>query len=252
MEQIQAELADMRTKMTNQMTQFMEVITTMTRNQEELRALVEQPRVARAGGELMFEDISVGQPRPNVDMNVNGQQPNGVHNFTDTPFMHGNNVQFPPPPGARLIAGGVRGHQNERGHQGFDLDNHDDQYSMHSVDLGIPAEDRKYRMLEERLKAVEGQGVLGMDITDLGMVPGVRVPPKFKVPVFDKYTGATCPRTHVKSYYRKMSVYSEDERMLMHFFQDSLSGGPLEWYMQLERTYIRNWRDLVEAFVKQY
>ena len=123
---------------------------------------------------------------------------------------------------------------------------------MHSADLGMPAEDRKYRMLEERLKAVEGQGVLGMDITDLGLVPGVRVPPKFKVPSFDKYTGATCPRTHVKSYYRKMSVYSEDERMLMHFFQDSLTGAPLEWYMQLERTYIRNWRDLVEAFVKQY
>lgn len=57
-----------------------------------------------------------------------------------------------------------------------------------------------------------------MDITDLGLVPRVRVPPKFKVPVFDKYTGITCTKTHVRAYYRKMSSYFEDERLLMHFF----------------------------------
>lgn len=72
-----------------------------------------------------------------------------------------------------------------------------------------------------------------MDITDLGLVPGVRVPPKFKVPVFDKYIGITSPKTHVRAYYQKMSAYSEDERLLMHFFQDSLVGASLEWYMHL-------------------
>ena len=91
-----------------------------------------------------------------------------------------------------------------------------------------------------------------MDVTDLGLVPGVKVPPKFKVPSFDKYTGAICPMTHVKAYYQKMSVYSEDEGFLMHFFQDNLSGASLEWYMQLELAYIHTWRDLVEAFVKHY
>lgn len=38
----------------------------------------------------------------------------------------------------------------------------------------------------------------------------------------------------------------------MHFFQDSLVVASLEWYMHLEGRYIRNWRDLVEAFVKHY
>lgn len=38
----------------------------------------------------------------------------------------------------------------------------------------------------------------------------------------------------------------------MHFFQDSLSGASLEWYMQLERTHIRTWRELAEAFLKHY
>lgn len=97
-------------------------------------------------------------------------------------------------------------------------------YSMHNSDMSAHVDDRKYSLLEERLKDVEGQGVLGMDITDLELVPRVRVPPKVKVHVFDKYTGTTCPKTHVRAYYRKMSAYSEDERLLMHFFQDSLAG----------------------------
>lgn len=90
-------------------------------------------------------------------------------------------------------------------------------YSMHNSDMSSHADDKKYRLLEERLKVVEGQGVLGMNITDLGLVTGVRVPPKFKVHVFDKYTSTTCQKIHVRAYYHKMYAYSEDEELLMHF-----------------------------------
>ena len=40
-----------------------------------------------------------------------------------------------------------------------------------------------------------------------------------------------------------------DEKLLMHFFQDSLSGAALSWYMRLDNIRIRNWKDLVDAFV---
>ncbi|XP_058733160.1 uncharacterized protein LOC131604754 [Vicia villosa] len=134
-------------------------------------------------------------------------------------------------------------------------DHHDpnefDHVSRHSAE-GAHDEVERYRLIEERLRAVEGKWVLGMDINNLGLVPGVRIPPKFKVPSFDKYNGATYPMTHVKAYYWKMSVYSEDEGFLMHFFQDSLAGASLEWYVQLKRTHIHSWRDLVEAFIKHY
>jgi hypothetical protein len=49
-----------------------------------------------------------------------------------------------------------------------------------------------------------------------------------------------------------MVAYSDDEKLLMYFFQDSLAGASLEWYMRLDRAHIRCWRDLAEAFVKQY
>ena len=52
--------------------------------------------------------------------------------------------------------------------QELEMECNEDMYSMHNNDLGFPVEDRKYRMLEERLKEVQGQRVLGMDVNDLG------------------------------------------------------------------------------------
>lgn len=102
------------------------------------------------------------------------------------------------------------GHPNGRGNpqvQELEMDRNEDMYSMHNSDLGFPPEDRKYRMLEERLKAVGGQVVLGMDVNNLELVPEVRVQPKFKVHILDKYNITTYPKTYVKAYYYKMYVY---------------------------------------------
>lgn len=82
--------------------------------------------------------------------------------------------------------------------------------------------------------------------------PGVIIPAKFKFPDFEKYKGASDPRMHIRAYFWKMVAYSDDDRLLMHFFQDSLSGASLDWYMQLEGTHIQSWRDMVEAFLKNY
>ncbi|KAI5437113.1 hypothetical protein KIW84_023292 [Lathyrus oleraceus] len=113
--------------------------------------------------------------------------------------------------------------------------------------------DPMFRRLEERLKAVEGKNALGVDVVDLGLVPSVRVPPKFKVPVFDKYNGNSCPKTLVQAYFRKMIAYSDDEKLLMYFFQDSLAGASLEWTQlhslslksnECFKEYAQRWREL--------
>lgn len=84
MDQFQANLEEMRNQMDARMAQFMEVITNVSRNQEELRALVERPLVETERPELMFEDVSMGQPRPNIAVNFagpnfNDQHANGYH-----------------------------------------------------------------------------------------------------------------------------------------------------------------------------
>jgi len=79
------------------------------------------------------------------------------------------------------------------------------------------------QMLEERLKAVEGGSYGIKEATELCLVPDVVIPSKFKVPEFDKYKGTSCPKSHLTMYYRKMASYARDDKLLFHFFQDSLT-----------------------------
>ena len=60
---------------------------------------------------------------------------------------------------------------------------------------------RKLDLIEERLRVVEGFDDYSFaDMTDLCLVPDVVIPPKFKVPDFDRYKGMTCPKNHLKMY----------------------------------------------------
>ncbi|KAJ9152632.1 hypothetical protein P3X46_026179 [Hevea brasiliensis] len=111
----------------------------------------------------------------------------------------------------------------------------------------------KLSALEERLRAIEGLNMYGsVDVASLRLVPDVVVPPKFKVPDFDKYTGNLDPRIHLATYIAKMSALTEDDRLLVHFFHESLSGAALRWCIQLDRSKLRSWKDLADAFLKQY
>jgi len=53
-------------------------------------------------------------------------------------------------------------------------------------------------------------------------------------------------------YCQKMGSYSRDEKLLMHFFQDSLVGAAIIWYTNLEASRIRTRKDLIIAFIRQY
>jgi len=73
--------------------------------------------------------------------------------------------------------------------------------------------------MEERLRAIEEEGNYAFaNMAELSLVLGVVIPPKFKVPNFDKYKGTIFPKNHLKMYRRKMGAYAKDEKMLMHFF----------------------------------
>lgn len=49
-----------------------------------------------------------------------------------------------------------------------------------------------------------------------------------------------------------MAFYIDNDALLIHCFQDCLSGESLDWYMGLERSKIWTWKDLFDAFLKQY
>lgn len=49
-----------------------------------------------------------------------------------------------------------------------------------------------------------------------------------------------------------MVTYINNEKLLIHYFQDKLSGASMKWYMGLEKICIRSWQDLADTFLKQY
>ena len=83
----------------------------------------------------------------------------------------------------------------------------------------------KYELLEERMRAMEGISIPGsLDATKLSLVPGLVIPHKFKTPTFEKYDGTKCPITHLTMYCRKMSAYTDNDKLMIYCFQDSLTG----------------------------
>ena len=93
-----------------------------------------------------------------------------------------------------------------------------------SKQLGNIEIQHKCKLLDERLKAIEGVDTYGrLDIMKLSLVSDLVIPPKFKVPNFPKYNGTSCPLMHLKMYYRKMAGYTNNEKHVIDYFQDSLS-----------------------------
>ena len=101
----------------------------------------------------------------------------------------------------------VRGGNNQISE---DEDYFDEQY---------PLADDKYKQLEDRLKAIEIKEVLGLYFGDLGLVPGVVIPHKFKIPIFAKYDSVSCPKLHLRSYVRKIQSHTADRKLWVHFFK---------------------------------
>ena len=97
---------------------------------------------------------------------------------------------------------------------------------------------------------MEIQRVPGLNFEKLRLVFGVVILQKFKVSVFAKYDGVSCPKMHLRYYVRKIQPHTADKDLWVQFFQDSLFGTQLEWFYQLERANIRNWEDLAAAFYR--
>ena len=99
----------------------------------------------------------------------------------------------------------------------------------------------KYKLLEERLRAMEGINIPGgVDAAELSLVHGLAIPHKFKTPVFDKYDGAKCSTTHLTMYCKKISAHMDNDKLLIYYFQDSLIGIAAQWYLKLDRNHIRS------------
>ncbi|XP_050877699.1 uncharacterized protein LOC127081488 [Lathyrus oleraceus] len=103
-----------------------------------------------------------------------------------------------------------------------------------------------------KIQALRGKDLFGKNVHDLCFVTNVKIPHKFKVLDFEKYKVNSRPLSHLLMYARKVSTQTNNHQLMIHYFQDSLTGAALKWYMGLDNTQIRTFNDLGEAFVRQY
>jgi hypothetical protein len=101
------------------------------------------------------------------------------------------------------------------------------------------------------VKASRGNGV-SAKARDLCLVSRFEVPKTFKVPDFDKYNGSSCPHSHVIRYVRKMANYVDNDALMIHCFQDSLTEDAADWYTGLSKDNIHTFKELAAAFENHY
>ena len=49
-----------------------------------------------------------------------------------------------------------------------------------------------------------------------------------------------------------MAAHIGNDKLLIHCFQDSFTSPATRWYIQLDNANIHVWKDLADAFLKQY
>src|ERR1044072_6957543 len=74
------------------------------------------------------------------------------------------------------------------------------------------AAQRMCKELAEQMKELRGKNAVGLSAADMCLVPAVVIPPKFKVPDFEKYKGVSCPDTHLRMYLIMHKFLSRDRR----------------------------------------
>ncbi|XP_057443426.1 uncharacterized protein LOC130735472 [Lotus japonicus] len=111
----------------------------------------------------------------------------------------------------------------------------------------------KMEILEQKVRAMQGMESYGsLDMQSFYLFPDMEIPPKFKVPDFEKFEGRSDPVIHLTMYARSMAAYYQNEKLMIHCFQHSLTGGALNWFLHLDKNQTKTWRGLAELFVKQY
>ncbi|KAK5802821.1 hypothetical protein PVK06_030445 [Gossypium arboreum] len=109
------------------------------------------------------------------------------------------------------------------------------------------------KWLEKKFKVMESVDYhCGIDAKDLNLVPDLVLPPKFKTLEFEKYNEISCPEAHITMFCRRMTGYVNNDKLLIHCFQESLVGAVSKWCNQLSSTQINSWKYLAQAFMKQY
>ncbi|KAE8716117.1 hypothetical protein F3Y22_tig00110156pilonHSYRG00408 [Hibiscus syriacus] len=153
-----------------------------------------------------------------------GLTPEQSQNVQVTP-VHVGKVHINPVGASVNVQPGSSSYQEEHQyHQVLDLDEEAKKDQNNLLE-------EKWKQLEREVRAMkEDTIVYGFDAKELSLVPDLVLPPKFKIPDFEKFDGTRCPSAHITMFCRKITRYIGDDQLLIHCFQESLTGSAIRWY----------------------
>ncbi|XP_015076896.1 uncharacterized protein LOC107020879 [Solanum pennellii] len=133
-------------------------------------------------------------------------------------------------------------------------------YVNHYVKIEGDGKSIDAEMMNKKMKSLEDamRGFRGSDSSqsvryeELCTFSEVELPPDYKIPKFEKFSGSGNPFFYLKIYCEKLIGIGNNEGIEIKLFNQSLTRKALEWYSKQDVTKWRTWDDLANAFVDHY
>ncbi|XP_077247313.1 uncharacterized protein LOC143887087 isoform X2 [Tasmannia lanceolata] len=106
--------------------------------------------------------------------------------------------------------------------------------------------------LTRDMETMKCQGPKNLDMSEFMIAPGVVLPPKFKMPDFDKYDGMGCPRSHLKSVIPLLQQHGLSPEQIALVFPRTLTGTAKKWFLHLKPEESRTLEGVANKFVQQF
>ncbi|XP_077251880.1 uncharacterized protein LOC143891126 [Tasmannia lanceolata] len=89
-------------------------------------------------------------------------------------------------------------------------------------------------------------------MSEFSLFPGVTLPPKFRMPDFDKYDGTGCPWSHLRSFISNLEGYGLSPEQIAKVFPMSLTGVAKKWFLHLKSKELETLDEIANKFVEQF
>ncbi|XP_077229583.1 uncharacterized protein LOC143862424 isoform X2 [Tasmannia lanceolata] len=110
----------------------------------------------------------------------------------------------------------------------------------------------KLERLTRKVQDIQLHDQGGFNPSDLTLFPEIRLPASFQMPDFDKYDGVGCPITHLQMFTIMCQPQGLSAEQMAQLFPVSLTKVARRWFMVLDKTRYRTWKDIGEQFIKQF
>ncbi|XP_077245728.1 uncharacterized protein LOC143885439 isoform X2 [Tasmannia lanceolata] len=110
----------------------------------------------------------------------------------------------------------------------------------------------KLETLTRKVQDIQFQDQGSFNPSDLTLFPEIRLPANFQMPDFDKYDGVGCPITHLQMFTIMCQPQGLSPEQMAQLFPVSLTKVARRWFMVLDKTRYRTWKDIGEQFIRQF